>query len=114
MPTANAEGEIESEGSIGKVSGETHLEVPSGSHGPSAVAVGMLRDTEKNALGESIAQARTAAHFIIRDLPTDGSVTFNMYMFGSSHSSFSSTCRRYTPATDRRCLVSPVSSVSSA
>ena len=40
MPTANAVGQIESEGSVGKVS-------PSDRHRSSAFAVGMLRDIDK-------------------------------------------------------------------
>ena len=50
MPTANAEGQIESEGSVGKVSGATRR------HESSAFAVGMRRDVgKKKALGRLVA-----------------------------------------------------------
>ena len=52
LPTAYAEGSIESEGGIRKASCGPHLPVPADQRAPSAFAVGMLRDIEKkHALG---------------------------------------------------------------
>ena len=44
MPTANAEGQIRPEGGIGKVSVRRVFRCPLDRHGPSVLAVGMLRD----------------------------------------------------------------------
>ena len=52
MPTANAEGSIESESSIGKLLGETRVfRHPSDRPRVPAFAVGMRRDSKRNALG---------------------------------------------------------------
>ena len=48
MPTANADGEIKSEGSVGEVSVRRVFGLPSDRHGSSAFAVKMPRDIEGN------------------------------------------------------------------
>ena len=48
MPTANTEGWIESEGGTGKVPVGRVFRAPSGRHGPSAPAAGMLRNVVQN------------------------------------------------------------------
>ena len=50
MPTANAEGQIESEGGIGRASARRVFRVPSDRRGSSAFAVGMRRNFEKKTI----------------------------------------------------------------
>ena len=51
MPTANAEGSLKSQGSIGKLSVRCVLRYLQVDRGPRAFAVGMLREIEKKTLG---------------------------------------------------------------
>ena len=76
MPTAIGEGQIASEGSIGKLS--VCLQVPSDQHRSSAFAVGMLRKVAKNR--RTLGQRRNGS-----TVPVYRHVCRNVYGHGHRH-----------------------------
>ena len=79
--------------------------VPPGSCGP-ATADGMAREVVlvidcSTSMAAAAPHVRQAVACFVRDLPADGSVPFNILVFGSSYKRFAAKCARYTRATDR-------------